>query len=330
MRPYLVPLLIAVCLLLLALSALTGSAPLSLAQTFSALIGRGSDAAQIIVWEIRLPRAVAALSVGAALGLAGAGLQGLLQNPLAGPGVLGVSASATFGAVIAIYFGLAAGTSWSVPIAAIVFAGLAVGVLLLAAGRGAGITAIILIGIGLSALAGALTSLALNLAPNPYALSDLINWLLGSVANRSWPDIAFVIPALMIGGAFVLMAGPGLRALALGEETAASLGVNPARIRLLIIVGTALLAGGSVALAGTIGFVGMVAPHIIRPLVRHDPKALLVPSALVAGAILLATDIVIRIMPFDAELKLGVAAALIGAPVFIWIASRLATNTERA
>ncbi len=326
----LIPLSAVTCLVLIVLSALIGSAPLSVSETFSALFGQGNDAALIIVWEIRMPRAVAAFLVGAALGLAGAGLQGLLQNPLAGPGVLGVSAFATLGAVIAIYFGLAAWSNWSVPMAAIVFAGLAVAVLLLAAGRGAGTVTIILIGIGLSAFAGALTSLALNLAPNPYALSDLINWLLGSVANRSWPDIAFVVPALLVGGVLVLRAGPGLRALGLGEETAASLGADPARIRFLIILGTALLAGGSVALAGTIGFVGMVAPHIVRPFVKHDPKSLLIPSALAAGAMLLAADIVIRVLPFATELKLGVAAALIGAPVFIWIASRLAAHSGEA
>ena len=316
------------CVVLLSLSALVGSAPMELGETFAALIGQGTEASRIIVWEIRLPRAVAAFGVGAALGLSGAGLQGLLQNPLAGPGVLGVSAFASLGAVIAIYFGLAAAGSFAVPLAAILFSGLAVALLLFAAGRGASTVTLLLVGIGLSSLAGALTSLALNLAPNPYSLSDLINWMLGSVANRSWTDVAMAVPAWALGAAAVIMAGPSLRALSLGEETAASLGVNPTRARLLIIIGTSLLAGASVAVAGTIGFVGMVAPHIVRPLVKHDPQRVLLPSALAAGAMLLGADMLVRVLPFSQELKLGVAAALFGAPVFIWIAARLGGSTR--
>lgn len=316
------------CVVLLSLSVLVGSAPLGLGETFAALIGQGTEASRLIVWEIRLPRAVAAFGVGAALGLSGAGLQGLLQNPLAGPGVLGVSAFASLGAVIAIYFGLAAAGSFAVPLAAILFSGLAVALLLFAAGRGASTVTLLLVGIGLSSLAGALLSLALNLAPNPYSLSDLINWMLGSVANRSWTDVGMAVPAWALGAAAVLMAGPSLRALSLGEETAASLGVSPARVRLLIIVGTSLLAGASVALAGTIGFVGMVAPHIVRPLVKHDPQRVLLPSALAAGGMLLGADMLVRVLPFSQELKLGVAAALFGAPVFIWIAARLGGSTR--
>lgn len=314
--------LLAVCLGLLAASSFVGTAPLTFAETAGGLLGQGG-VAQVIVWEIRLPRAVAALCVGAALGLAGAGMQGLLQNPLAGPGVLGVSAFAALGAVIAIYFGIAAAGSAGVFAGAILGATVAVALLLVAAGRGVRTVTLLLVGIGLSSLAGALTSLALNLAPNPYALSDLINWLLGSVANRSWGDVGFATAPWILGAIAILLAGPSLRALALGDETAASLGADPARIRLLVIVGTSLLAGASVAVAGTIGFVGLVAPHLVRPLVGHDPQRLLVPSALLAGALLLAADILVRLMPFDQELKLGVAAALFGAPVFIWIAARL-------
>jgi iron complex transport system permease protein len=320
---HLSPILALACLFLFALSALAGSADLGFEATLSALMGQGTEAARIIVWEIRMPRAVAAFGVGAALGLSGAGLQGLLQNPLAGPGVLGVSAFASLGAVIAIYFGLAAAGSFAVPLAAILFSAIAVALLLFASGRGASTVTLLLVGIGLSSLAGALTSLALNLAPNPYSQSDLINWMLGSVANRSWIDVGIALPAWALGAAAVIMAGPSLRALSLGEETAASLGANPARARLLIIVGTSLLAGASVAVAGTIGFVGMVAPHIVRPLVKHDPQRVLLPSALAAGAMLLGADVLIRVLPFAQELKLGVAAALFGAPIFIWIAARL-------
>jgi iron complex transport system permease protein len=308
---------------LFALSALAGTAPLPVGETLAALIGQGDEAARVIVWEIRLPRAAAAFYVGAALGLAGAALQGLLQNPLAEPGVLGVSAFSALGAVIAIFFGFAAVSSLAVPVAAVLGAGAATVILAVSALRGAGSVTLLLIGIGLSSFAGALMSLALNLAPNPFSLADLINWMMGSVANRSWADILMAAPVWLIGAALVLKAGPGLRALSLGEETARSLGADPKRLRLLVIGGTSLLTGASVATAGTIGFVGIVAPHVIRPFVRHDPQRLLAASALLAGIILMAADLVVRVLPFDQELKLGVAAALVGGPVFIWIAARL-------
>ncbi|MBK8199051.1 MAG: iron ABC transporter permease [Acidobacteria bacterium] len=315
--------LVAAAVMLFALSALAGTAPLPLGDALAALAGQGEAAARTIVWEIRLPRAAAAFLVGAALGLAGAGLQGLLQNPLAEPGVLGVSAFAALGAVVAIFFGLATVSSFAVPLAAILGAGVATLLLAVAAVRGAGSVTLLLIGIGLSSFAGALMSLAMNMAPNPYSLSDLVNWMMGSVANRSWADVWLAAPGFAIGAALVLVAGPGLRALSLGEETAASLGADPKRTRLLVIAGTSLLAGVSVASAGAIGFVGIVAPHVVRPFVRHDPQRLLVPSALLAGIVLLAADLAVRVLPFQQELKLGVAAALVGGPVFIWIAARL-------
>ena len=308
---------------LFAVSALAGTAPVSLGESLAALAGQGDAATRTILWEIRLPRAAAAFAVGAALGLAGAGLQGLLQNPLAEPGVLGVSAFSALGAVVAIFFGLAGVSSFAVPVAAILGAGVATVLLAAAAMRGAGSVTLLLIGIGLSSFAGALMSLALNLAPNPYSLADLVNWMMGSVANRSWADIVLAAPALAIGAALVLASGPGLRALSLGDETAASLGADPKRTRLLVIGGASLLAGASVATAGTIGFVGIVAPHVMRPFVGHDPQRLLVPSALFAGIVLLLADIAIRVLPFQQELKLGVAAALVGGPVFIWIAARM-------
>ncbi len=316
-------LLAGLCILLAIASLYFGTAALSPAEVLSGLLGEAGTA-RVIIWEIRAPRIAAAFGVGATLGLAGAALQGLLRNPLAGPGVLGVSAFAALGAVCVIYFGLAVIGVWVVPLAAISFAGLAMALLLLAAGRRPDTVRMILVGIGLSSLAGALTALAMNLAPNPYSLADMINWLLGTVTNRSWLDVGLALPFWSIGAVLILLAGRGLRALSLGEETALSMGADPARTRYLVIAGTSLLAGASVALAGTIGFVGIVAPHIVRPFARHDPQRLLVPSALAAGAMLMAADLVIRILPFDQELRLGVAAALFGAPVFIWIAARLA------
>ena len=306
----------------LTLAALTGTAPMTLSDTLAALAGRGSNGASAIVWEIRLPRAAAAFLVGAALGVSGALLQGLLRNPLADPGVLGVSAMSALGAVIAIYFGLAGLSAFAAPALAILFA-LAAAALLAAIGAARLSTVqLILAGVGLSSFAGALTALAINLAPDPFALSDLVTWMLGSVANRSVDDLLFAAPFWIVGGLLAVFAAPGLRALTLGEETAAAIGADLGRLRLLVILSAALLTGAATALAGVIGFVGIVAPHLMRPLVGHDPARLLLPSALCAGLILSLADVLLRLAPLDQELRLGVAAALIGAPVFVWIAAR--------
>lgn len=318
------PALAAASLIALFLALLAGTSPMGLADTLGGLTLTGSDSARVIIWEIRLPRALAAFCTGAALGASGAALQGLLRNPLADPGVLGVSASAALGAVIAIYFGLAAVSTFAAPVLAIVFALLATAVLAVVGADRISPVQLILTGVGLSSFAGALTALAINLAPNPFALSDLITWMLGSVANRSAIDLAFAAPFWIAGAILIALAAPGLRALTLGEMTAETLGANVARTRLLIVTGAALLTGASVAVAGVIGFVGIVAPHLMRPFVSHDPARVIVPGALLGGLILLLADTALRVAPLDQELRLGVAAALIGAPAFIWIAARTA------
>lgn len=307
-------------LALIAAALFIGPAPISPGQAIAALFN-DNGALTTIVRDIRLPRALAAWLAGACLGAAGAGLQGLLRNPLADPGVLGVSAAAALGAVVALYFNIAALAFWVLPISAILFAlGATAGLYALGAGR-VSTARLILIGVGLSSFCGALISLAMNLAPNPFALSDLINWLFGTVANRSFQDIALAAPFAASGLAMILMSAPGLAALTLGEETAASLGANLARTRTLVIAGAALLVGASVAIAGAIGFIGIVAPHIVRSLTGQNPARILLPSMLLGGAVLVSADIFIRVLPFDQELKLGVAAALIGAPGFVWVAA---------
>ncbi|MGY6628308.1 MAG: FecCD family ABC transporter permease [Oceanicaulis sp.] len=301
---------------------MAGTAPLGFSETLAGLLGGGSENARLIVQEIRLPRVLAAFLTGAALGASGALLQGLLRNPLADPGVLGVSAMAALGAVIAIWFGLSAISAFAVPVMAIAFAALAAAILAGLAASRLSVVQLILAGVGLSSFAGALSALAMNLAPTPFTLSDLVNWLLGSVANRSFSDLALAAPFWIAGAGLAALALPGLRALTLGEDTALSLGANISRTRLLAIMASALLTGGAVAVAGMIGFVGIVAPHLVRPLVRHDPGDLILPSALTAGALLALADLAIRLAPFTQELKLGVAVSLIGAPAFIWIAAR--------
>jgi iron complex transport system permease protein len=299
-----------------------GSTPLPLSRALAALVGVGDAGDAVVVWQIRLPRALAALLTGMALGLAGAAMQGLLRNPLADPGVLGVSAGASLAATTVLYFGLATAWAWAVPVAAIAGALATTAVLASFAARAGSVVTLILIGVGVSSLAGALMSLLMNLAPNPFSLADLVNWMLGTVANRSFAELGLAAPFLALGAGVLLLARRGLSALTLGEEAASAVGLDLGKARLAIITGTGLLVGGAVSLAGAVGFVGLVAPHLVRPLVGHDPARTLLPAALLGGLVLLVADLLVRVAPTDSELKLGVVAALIGAPVFIAIAAR--------
>lgn len=304
------------------LALLLGSTSLGIARVLAALGLQGDPGDAIVVWQIRLPRALAAAMVGGALGMSGAALQGLLRNPLAEPGILGVSATAALFATFVLFFGLAGAGPLVLPLAAIGGALTATLVVALAALRTRSAVTLILIGIGLSSFSAALMALLMNLAPNPFTLADMINWTLGTVANRSPADLAYAAPFLLAGLAIMLATRRGLAALALGEEAAEGIGLDLRRQRLAVILGAGLATGAAVSLAGAIGFVGIIAPHLVRPLVRHDPARLLVPSALLGAVILVLADIGVRLLPTDAELRLGVVAALIGAPVFVWIAAR--------
>ncbi len=291
--------------------------PVGLSDIFAA-----DDATRAIVWDIRFPRALTAWLVGAALGLSGAALQGLLRNPLADSGVLGLSGFAALGAVIAFAFGFAA----LAPAMAVAFALLAAMVVTTLGWASRGPASLVLIGVGLSSFAGGLIALALNLAPNPGALADLVNWTLGSVEGRSMEHVILAGGLLIIGAALIFCAARGLQALTLGEETAAAIGANLSTTRALVVLGAAACTGGATAVAGVIGFVGIAAPHMVRALSGHDPARLLMPSALAGGALLLCADIAVRLLPTDTELKLGVAASLIGGPIFALIAARLAAR----
>ena len=279
-------------------------------------------AAAIILFDIRLPRLLSAAAVGAALALCGAALQALTRNPLAEPGILGVSAGATLGATLTLYFGLAALWPLALPVGAIAAAGLVTALLASAAVRTRGMATLILIGVGLSSLAGALMALILNFAPNPFSLSDLVNWTLGSVANRSFTDLALSVPFMAVGMALLLTQRRSLSLLAVGEEAAIAHGLDFRRTQIVVVVATGLATGASVALAGAVGFVGIVAPHVVRPWVGHDPGRTLVPAALAGAVMLIAADLLVRLLPTDTELRLGVVAALAGAPIFLMIALR--------
>jgi iron complex transport system permease protein len=297
-----------------------GSTSMGFSRFIAALFGQASPGDNVVVWEIRLPRALAAYVVGLALGASGAALQGLLRNPLAEPGVLGVTATASLAATFSLYYGFAAASVYVLPISAIAGALAATALLAAAATRIKSVVTLILLGVGLSSFSAAAMSLLLNLAPNPFSLSDMINWLLGSVANRSFDDLATVMPFLVAGIAILFFSRRGLSALTLGEEAASGIGLNLSHQRIAVVLGAGLATGASVALAGAIGFVGIVAPHLIRPIVSFDPARSLLPSAMLAGIILVVADIAVRLLPTTTELKLGVVAAIIGAPAFVWIA----------
>ncbi len=321
-NPWLSPMLLLACLAAMFCACLLGSTALPAERVLLALLGQGDINDRVVVWSIRLPRALAAFLVGAALGISGAALQGLLRNPLAEPGVLGVSATASLAATFTLYYGLVAASAWVLPIAAITGALLATTLLTIAAVRTQSVVTLILIGVGLSSFAGALMSLLLNMAPNPFSLADMVNWTLGSVANRSFSEIGLTLPFLVVGIAILWFSRRGLSALTLGEEAASGIGLNLRRQRVITVLGAGVTTGASVALAGAIGFVGIIAPHLVRPWVGYDPARSLLPSALLAGLILIVADIGVRLLPSTNELKLGVVAALIGAPAFIWIAAQ--------
>lgn len=310
-------------LVLFCASVAVGYAPLDLGAAFGDLLAGRQSLAALVLSELRLPRAILGAAVGFSLGLTGAALQGLMRNPLADPGVVGVSGAAALGAVIAFYFGFSTSFALALPLGGLMGAAAATAVLLALAARGAGTVMLILAGVALSSLAGALTALALNLAPSPYAALELVFWLMGSLADRSLVHVALTLPFMAVGWVLVLATGPALDALTLGEDAAESLGFPLRRVRLLVIGGTAAAVGASVAVAGAIGFVGLVVPHLVRPLVGHRPGRLLAASGLAGAALTLCADIVVRLVPTRPELQLGVVTALIGAPFFLFLLARL-------
>ncbi|MFG1203493.1 iron ABC transporter permease [Xanthobacter aminoxidans] len=310
-------------LVLFSASVAVGYAPLDLRAAFADLLAGRSSVAALVLSELRLPRAILGAAVGFSLGLTGAALQGLMRNPLADPGVVGVSGAAALGAVIAFYFGFSTSFALALPLGGLMGAAAATAVLLALAARGAGTVMLILAGVALSSLTGALTALALNLAPSPYAALELVFWLMGSLADRSLVHVALALPFMVVGWGLVLATGPALDALTLGEDAAESLGFPLRRVRLLVIGGTAAAVGASVAVAGAIGFVGLVVPHLVRPLVGHRPGRLLAASGLAGAALTLGADIVVRLIPTRPELQLGVVTALIGAPFFLFLLARL-------
>lgn len=310
--------LAALALLSAGVSFLLGPAHLSAQALLFGLV-QNHGMASVIARDIRLPRALLALIVGAALGASGAALQGLFRNPLAEPGVTGVTSCAGLGAVLALYFGWLGSSLLFLPGFAIAGALIAAAILYGLSRSGAGTMALVLAGVAVASLATALTALALSLAPNPYAMSEMVMWMLGSLRDRTLDDLYFAAPLVALGVGLLLSAGRGLDALTLGEEAAHSLGIDVHGTRRRIILGVALATGAATAAAGAVSFVGLVVPHLLRPLYGYEPARLIVPSALGGAALVAAADVAVRLIAPDGQLLLGVLTAMIGAPFFIWL-----------
>lgn len=314
---------------LMIVSLLAGPAELSPAAVFASLFS-GDGVAGIIVRDIRLPRTLLAALIGATFGLSGAALQGLLRNPLAEPSLFGAPQSAAAAAACLMAFGFSSATSLAVPIAGIAGALASVGALVAIAGRRASLTVTLLAGLALASLAGAAIAMILNLAPNPYIALEITFWLLGSLQDRSMVHVALAAPFMLASWLVLAAQARAFRALTLGEDAAASLGVNVGRARTAVVAGVALGIGAAAAVAGAISFVGLVAPHLVRRAYGADPGRILLPAALVGAALLLAADIAVRLAPGVVEIRIGVVTALIGVPFFLMMILRERHALEEA
>ncbi len=321
LNPVLVLLLFVVAVLSLGVGTLDVSVGSALVDWLSHKFSEDSMTREaLIVGEIRLPRTLLALVVGASMGMSGAALQGLLRNPLVDPSLVGASQGAALGAALVFYFNLFSGLgALATPIAGLIGAALTLFILMGLSGSMARPAIIIMAGLAISTLSSALLAVVLNFAPNPYAMQELVFWLLGSVSNRGLDNLVVLLPAFVIGSTMLMMQRKLLLGLSLGEQVADSMGLQVTRRGRYIVLGTALLVGASVAVAGNIGFIGLVVPHLVRPLVRYRPDRLLLPSALVGAIAVLLADILVRQLPPERELKLGVLTALVGAPFFVWL-----------
>lgn len=294
-----------------------GSAKIPLFSTLSKLLNHNFSQSVLVLWEIRFPRTILGVMVGATLGLAGAAMQGLLRNPLASPGILGISGGASFGAVLILYTGLSQAFPLALPLGGMTGALLAIVLIYLFAGLDSSIQTLILAGVAVNSFSVAATSLALNLSADPHAAIEIIFWQMGSLANRSYDHVLMAAPIMLAGWILIFWDARALRALTLGEETATSLGFHMKRVKARLVLGTMLSVGAAVSVTGSIGFIGLVVPHMLRPFVGNDPSKLLGVSALAGAILLLWADLAVRLLSTGVELKIGVLTSMVGAPFFL-------------
>lgn len=323
-------------LVLVIVAASVGPLDISLAHSLSALLEtigvRDSGASateQVVIERIRLPRIVLAMAVGAALGTAGATMQGLFRNPLADPGIIGVSSGGALGAVIAISIGAQAASSLLLP--AFAFVGALVATVLVygiasSSGR-MSMATLILAGVAVSALFGAMVSAIITFTTDLQLQRAIIFWLAGGFDSTGWDDVRLALPPIGIGILVVMIYARDLNLLSLGDDEAASLGVRTTLTRVVLIVGATLATGAAVAFSGTIAFVGLVVPHILRLVLGPDNRVLLPLSAIGGAIFMLAADTIARTLASPAELQVGIITAFVGAPFFMLL---LIKNRERA
>jgi len=283
--------------------------------------GAINDVEATIVWDGRLPRFLVALFVGFSLGGAGTIMQGIFKNPMASPGVMGIDSGAALGAVLVIYLGLAAGSIVALPVAAIIFSILTlVMVFAIATSRGrTSISTLLLAGIALNLVFGALTSFIITLSTREFDVGRVIvNWLMGDINNRSWEHVNIVLPTTIIALLGTLFFVKDLNILMLGEETAANLGVNIKRARNGLLLFSSIETGGAIAVSGVIGFVGLVAPHIMRSLVGPDNRKLIFFSGLLAAVFIIYADLFVRLI-VAVDLKIGIITSMLGGPFFLYL-----------
>ena len=297
-------------------------------SSLQALYAADPDLGLTLLIELRLPRAALALIYGAMLGAAGAAIQALFGNPLASPDLTGTTSGAALGAVITAYI-IGAASSFAMAIGAIAGALTSLLLLIGLAGRRAETATLLLSGLAISALAGALTTLALALAPSPFAFYDAYSWLMGSLIDRSLPQLGFAAIPATVAILWLARLAPALDRLALGEEVAESLGHDLGRLRLQVICLSALGVGACVAICGAIGFIGLVAPIFARRLTRGHAGRAILPAALIGALLLLLADLVSRLAPLGRTLPIGVVTALVGAPFFLWLVARMRRGMAR-
>jgi len=320
-----VPLLLALLALTFLASLAFGELRLSFGQVLGALTNGTDEVARTVVRDFRLPRALVGLAVGAALGASGVVMQAFFRNPLASPGLLGVSSGGALGAVAVLatgpLFGFAAATLWALPLASVAGAFAATGMVLMLAQRGAGAERLLLSGVALNALLGAGTSFLLTTTAGHFEVNaQILFWLMGGLESRSWEHVWMGVPAILVACLLLLPLGRAMDLLSLGEQSAQSLGVDVRRLRRQLIALSTVLTALATAVAGIVGFVGLVVPHILRLAFGPDHRRLL-PYSMLGGAIfLLACDLVTRTFPLG--LRLGVVTALIGGPFFLWLLRR--------
>ena len=302
-----------------------GELRLSPMQVLEALFGRGDELARTVVWDFRLPRTLVGLAAGAALAASGTVMQAFFRNPLADPGLLGVSSGGALGAVAVLALGpslgLAAASLWTLPVASVVGAFAATGAVMMLAERGASTERLLLSGVALNALLGAGTSFLLTITAGHFEVNaQILFWLMGGLENRSWEHVWMGVPVIALGCALLLPLGRGLNLLSLGEQSAQSLGVDVHRLRGKLIVLATVLTALATATGGIIGFVGLVVPHVLRLVWGPDHRRLLPAAMLGGGTFLLACDLVTRLFPIG--LRLGVVTAVVGGPFFLWLLRR--------